>query len=65
MDHNFEVNVAPATTIDRKKVDIPFRGAEKRMFERYLDSKGLKAGPWLRVKILEAIKYAEATHEPP
>ena len=60
MDHNFEVEVAIPTTVVRKKVEIPFRGSEKDDFERFLDARGLKAGPWLRVVALEAMK--ESSH---
>ena len=56
MDHNFEVAAAQPTTIDRKKIDIPFRKNEKKEFESFLDSRGLKAGPWVRIKILEAMR---------
>ena len=55
MDQKFEVKGATATKDARKKVEIPFRGKEKRDFERFLDARGLKAGPWLRVKILESM----------
>jgi len=58
MDQKFEV--AYKAMIARKKIEIPFRGEEKRNFERFLDAKGLKAGPWLRVKIIEWMD--EASH---
>ena len=45
---------------DRMKVSIPFKGQEKRRFNKFLYSTGRKAGPFIRTIAIEVLEEWES-----